>query len=1592
VVFASGKDRVDPAGRLHTNFKLSGEGEYLALMAPDGVAATCFDPDFGAQLEGVSFGTAYHTETVLSSGSPITYHVPGPGPLTPDWTGLNFDDTTWLQGTFPVSFTLLSNPVSQDIGAIRMPGTFTVNQDGVYIVNGAGADIWGQADAFHYVYQSLRGDGELVARVLYLTGTHEWAKAGVMIRETLDANAKHAMSVVSIGHGTSFQGRTDTGQASFQVTPGNAMIAPVWVRMVRSGNTFTAYDSEDGQTWTRLGVRTIDMRDEVFMGLCVCSHVTGQLCPAIFDKVSWDMISNGDLTDRMLGQSSVVQTRCVFNLEQGQKDVWDQMTLSVQYQDGFALYLNGHPVTQANAPDDLSGLSAALTTQAPHATAVIDLTPFKDRLTAGKNVFAMLGLNDRVDDMDFFMAPRLVGASSKPVPQYFAKPTPGAANVPGSLGQVPPIRFSHTRGFHDTPFELSLDTDSPEVVIKMTLDGSTPTPTHGALYTGPLWVDRTTILRAVATRPGWMDSDVVTHTYLFMTDVVTQSPNGERPGPDWPNGNINGQMIDYGMDPDVVQDKRYQASLFGGLVTVPSISLVTDLANLFSPTTGIYTHAGNDGRDWERPVSVELINPDDTPGFQINAGLRIRGGFSRSGSNPKHAFRLLFRSEYGPATLKYPLFEDEGVDEFDKVDLRTSQNYSWSFQNSNQNTMVREVFSRDLQGETGQPYTRSRYYHLYLNGQYWGLYMTQERSEASFAAAYLGGQREDYDCIKTDSQSHVLGATDGNMDLFRQLYDLTRQGLGNHALYMRAQGLNPDGSPNPQYPRLLDPLNLVDFMIIEYYTGDRDGPGSRFVGHPNNTFGIINRVNPDGFKWFHHDNEHTLGAGSSEENMVVPFTTAGSQWQYFNPQWQHEELMRVNSDYRLLFADQVCRYFFNRGLLTVENSRARIQNRAQQIDLAMIVESARWGDAQKSSSQRPFTRDDDWLPEINRLLYNNGTRYITRRVDVVMAQLREVGWLPPVEPPTVTPFGGQITSSQAIVMGASAGQIYYTLNGSDPRLPVGQSQSGTLTTLVDEQAPKRYQIPAGQPPAAPRGSILAEYWDGINGTDIGSLTGDPSFPYEPSRTVQLTQFEIPVDTGDQYGTRVTGYLYPPASTTYTFWIASDDASQLWLSTDESPGHKIMIAQVDGWTSSQQWDKYASQKSTPIALKAGEKYYIEALQKEAGGGDNLAVAWQYSGHTRSIISGPYLSPASAQWTQWASLNMDDSAWTQAAGILGYDAGSGEYEALIQEDVRDRMQGVNASCLVRIPFDLAHTDFTRLTLSLRYDDGALVYLNGVECVRTNYGSGQTPQWNAAANQDRDSHLAVTPQVYDLSDFTSVLRAGTNILAIQGLNHAATDVDFLMGASLTGLPQGQGDVAPTAEAYQGPFTLAHSAHLKARVFDGTWSALAQTTFGVGPVPESLRLTEFMYHPLDNQIPSQADAEYIEFTNTGSNPINLALVTLSGGVRFTFPAWDLAPDEHILVVKDRQVFESVHGPGLPIAGEFEGTLSNQGERLTVQDATGTVFIDFTYQDQWHPLTDGVGFSLLCLPDAAQDLDTLSDSAAWTPSHAQGGSPGDSE
>ena len=271
-------------------------------------------------------------------------------------------------------------------------------------------------------------------------------------------------------------------------------------------------------------------------------------------------------------------------------------------------------------------------------------------------------------------------------------------------------------------------------------------------------------LRAAAFKDGFAPSNVDTHTYLFLDDVITQSADGTAPS-GWPAGPVSGQVFDYGMDPNVVAPN--EAALRAGLASIPTVSIVTDLPNLVDPATGIYVKSLDHGAEWERPASIEIFNDPLHPqpgGFQQNGGLRIRGGFSRSAANPKHSFRLFFRSEYGKGKMKYALFGDAGAPEFDGFDLRTSQDASWSFLGSPENTFLRDEVARATQVLIA-PGSRCRYFHVYLNGQYWGLYNTDERPNNNYGAQYLGGLKEDYDVLKSGGLSigYSTEASDGTM-------------------------------------------------------------------------------------------------------------------------------------------------------------------------------------------------------------------------------------------------------------------------------------------------------------------------------------------------------------------------------------------------------------------------------------------------------------------------------------------------------------------------------------------------------------------------------------------------------------------------------------------------------------------------------------------------------------------------------------------------------------------------------------------------------------------------------------------------------------
>lgn len=1150
---------------------------------------------------------------------------------------------------------------------------------------------------------------------------------------------------------------------------------------------------------------------------------------------------------------------------------------------------------------------------------------------------------------------------------YFAVPTPGAPNGPVLTGRLEPPVFSVPPGFFDAPFKLTLSSTTPGTTIRYTTDGSTPTP-NSFRYSEPLAIAQTTIVRAAAFKDGFLPSEVATRTYLFLEDVVTQSASGAPP-PGWPSQWGN-NVVDYGMDPQVVgpPGSGTRTAVVNALAAIPSISLVTDLPHLFDANTGIYANAFQHGVEWERPTSVELLFPDGTEGFQINAGLRIRGGYSRDPSNPKHAFRLFFESP----KLHYPLFGDEGPETFENLDLRTSQNFSWSFDNSDRNIMNRDVFSRDLQRALGEPYTRSRYYHLYLNGQYWGLYQSQERSEAAYGAQYFGGTAEEYDVLKSTGTYNGfwdLEATDGNLDAWRQLWDLcntiadTPDEAQRRALYLQAQGLDPDGRRNPAFPVLLDVDNLIHYLLVIFYTGNQDAPVTLDKRNVNNFYGVRNRQGDAGFVFFAHDSEWTLL--DVNDNVTGPFP-AGHTFIESNPQWLHQQLMHVEN-YRLRFADLVHRHFGPGGVFTPERTSALFQQRAAEIEQAIVAESARWGDAQR---EPPFTKLD-WQNHINFLL----NTYFPARSAVVLNQLRNtrrfVTWRSPeqsttqttplypnVSPPTFNQAGGTVAEGFRLQLSGPDGMVYYTLDGSDPR-------------ALDGSPAPTAQVYDGQPIALTRRTtVQARVLDGgtWSAMEAATFLVNATLPTASNLAITELHYNPPAPEADEVAAGFDN---------------NDDFEFIELLNRDAttPLDLSGLTFTDGIT--------ATLGAVTLAPGARTVLVNNAAAFAHRYGTGIPVAGVYEGRLSNNGETLTLLAAPGGGVLHAFTYGTSGDWPERADGHGSSLEVRDPDA----DLNDPDNWRSSAEYHGTPgtADTGPQEGVRINEVLSHTDPPL--LDAIELFNPTASPVDLSGWYLS-----DSY---TYRKFALPAGTVLPAGGYRVFDEQDFNAQSDTTDFALD-SVRGdaLWLVQADAAGNLTRFidHVTFGAAENGVSFGRWPNGTGDLYPMTTptlgaANSGPRLGTVLLREVMYHPVNDD----ANLEYVEVYNAGSEAVSLTRWRLADGVTFDFPeGYTLNPGASVLVVP----FDPVAAPdratvfleaypvfgGLPLLGPWTGRLDNGGERLTLTrpDTPPAAEPDFypallafqvSYDDDapW-PDADGNGAALYLSDPAAFPQDA----AAW--------------
>ncbi len=1129
VVFASGKNRSDPSGELHTNFEIDGDGEYLALVRPDGASIEQeFAPEFPPQRPDISYGIGQAvTETLfVSDNSSMRFLVPESSADGLAWTGPLYSDPHWESGLNGLGYDTETGIIPEQLETENIAPLGTATQSSVCYDMSPDRAIDGDYNNFTH---TCDGDSQPaweldLGETFYIESVTLYNRSsccGSRLRDItiaiLTAAGDETVFASDLlnpeNEGYTYPDGPTTISVDLVALTGTLVQGGI-IRVTRTPDPDLSGTNSQGNT---------DEDDVLSLGEV---EVIG--APAD-QPVGYHALIETDVEAAMLDYNASVYLRYPFTVDDPEN--YEYLKLRARYDDGFVAYLNGEKILEQNAPAAPAWNSEASAAH-PDGEAIqlktFDVSAYLDLLQPGANLLAIHALNITASDEDFLFAAELQGtAFLQEQATYFTPPTPDKPNNSQTIKAfAADTAFSSDRGFYHEPFSVHITCSTPGSVIRYTLDGTPPGPTHGTVYNDgdPLYIEKTTTLRAIACHddPQIEPSNVDTQTYIFLSDVIEQDYAATLAA-GFP-ASWGGTSPDYGMDSDVIGQNgtdrysgKYTETIEEDLKAIPTLSVVMDIDDMFG-SNGIYTNSTRHGVAWERAASVELIYPNGDQGFQENCGIRIQGGAFRSHSlTKKHSFRLLFKDDYGDTKLRYPLFGPDAADRFDTITLRSNSNDGWQWSAAGAKPLyIRDSFGRELMLAVDQPTSHETFVHLYINGIYWGLYNPVERPDESFSATYFGGDKETWDSLTHD------GVHNGSWTAWNEMNSLAVQCSTSDPVqavetFFRIQGKNPDGTDNPDWPHYLDVVNFADYMITNLYVGNTDWP------HKNFWMGRDQREESTGYKFYMWDSEWSLGLRSDLNTNQVGVGANGiaEPWPY----------MRQNAEFRMLVADRLHRFFFNGGPLCVDptdpawNPEQPEKNRpaalfmrlADTVDRAVVAESARWGDQHASF---PYTRDEHW--EIERDLQLR--TYFPQRSEVVLGQFSAAGLYPSLGAPFFNQHGGSIEEGFLLTMHAQQGTIYYTTDGTDPRLPGGAVSPSAVeysrideTELIGEEADLLWLIPSD--------GTDGLTWTGTDFDDAAWTAGKTGIGYEryPDNTVNYA---------DRISTDIEDAIYREGTTLY----------------------------------------------------------------------------------------------------------------------------------------------------------------------------------------------------------------------------------------------------------------------------------------------------------------------------------------------------------------------------------------------------------------------------------------------------------------------------
>ena len=527
--------------------------------------------------------------------------------------------------------------------------------------------------------------------------------------------------------------------------------------------------------------------------------------------------------------------------------------------------------------------------------------------------------------------------------------------LPAALAAGLPT-FSASRGVFDAPFELTIVPGVSGDGLYVSIDGSEPS----VAYAGPISISGTTIVRAVEVGGDGLQSPTITHTYLFPADIAVQAT----------------------MDAGVTGSGDYGPVVMRTLAQLPSVSLVLP--------GGVTTT--------EAATSAEWIDPDGDD-LQVDAGVARTG--TTSLGYPKNSLRLYFRSEYGVSNVDFDFWEDDApgiapASEQDALSLRSG--HDSVFYLGAQGQYTRNAWMDASQRAMGHTAPHGRFAHVYINGQYTGVYHVRERFNASFLAGYLGGDEDDYESVNEG-------------------YLNSGSGLG----WSRVIAHRGDVQELQRWLRL---DHFLDYMVLNYYAGNTWD----WTAYHNWAAVGPSQSDAGGFRFYGSDSDICLYYGADVNALWLP-----------GPSDIFPALVaEADPDFLVAWEDAIHRNLEDDGPLTPVRAAERYLGIADSIEDAVVAESARWGGGW-------WDRDGEWVVERDRLVAD----YFPARSGALLGQLREAGYAR-IPAPVFSLASGPVAAGDDVSVelpDGSGAELWMTRDGSDPRRPGGEIASAA--SLVD---------------------------------------------------------------------------------------------------------------------------------------------------------------------------------------------------------------------------------------------------------------------------------------------------------------------------------------------------------------------------------------------------------------------------------------------------------------------------------------------------------------------------------------------------------------